>query len=289
MSSPGTRGVDLVATGGDGAALHVALDHQPARAARQLVVHALLDAGQAGVVDPDLADQRPAEVAGRVEPLLLLEQQHAVDVERLHLVGDVVRDLARQVHEAAGPGQVGAEPGLVEPEHRGQAAGRAGGVGDDAGVGRDRGLGDGDGEVVAVAVEDRAPPAGELDRLDPLLAAVVDVAVGRDHLDVAEPDDGDAEQHDQADEQGERTRPGVAAPAPAGAAGPAGRRAGRSGRGRARGDGPSRRGAPGRARRSRRPAGPGLGGRGPGRATRPGRPPGPGGAATAARRRRRRR
>ena len=138
----------------------------------------------------------------------------AGDVERLDRLGHLVGHLPGQVDEAHVLGQVLQHRRLVEAEDRRQAPGRVLRVVDDARVGHDRRLRDRDGEVVAVAVEDRAPPARELDGLDPLFDAVGHVLGRADRLHVHQPDHGHREQGQHGGQQHERPVPHRVAPQP---------------------------------------------------------------------------
>ena len=170
-SSPRGGWLELPLPAGDGATVGVLLDDQLARFAGEQVVVLQLEAGQALVVHADLAEDGPGEVPGGREALGLVEEEDARQVEVGDRVGHVVLDPPGDVGELGRATQLAGQrqgPVGVETEDGGQRGRDGGGILDEARVGPDRALRDADGQVVAVAVEDRPALGGQRDVLEPL-------------------------------------------------------------------------------------------------------------------------
>ena len=135
---------------------------RPRRALEQVVV-LQLEAGDSDAIDVGAPDDALAGRAARHHPAVLGVGAHARHVERVDLAGDRRVDLAGDVAEAdvlgGVAGDVGGQGGLVvgvEIEQLGEHRGGAGGIGDLQRVDGDRRRRHRQGELVAVAVEDRA-------------------------------------------------------------------------------------------------------------------------------------
>ena len=148
---------------GDAPALRVLLDDQLAGLAGQLLVVLHLEAGQAVVVDADVAEQRarPACPTGR---------SASTPARSRRPRGPASPRLRRWRRRPCGPGRrrrgssgrAGRPASFgVDAEQRGELGGVAGRVGDDLGVGPHGLLVDRQRQVDAVAVEDGAPLGGQ--------------------------------------------------------------------------------------------------------------------------------
>jgi hypothetical protein len=204
--------IDPVAPGRDRPSVEVALDEVLALLAGQLVVVAKLEPGHAHIVEVDAAQQRARQVARRVQAGRLVDDQHAGDVEVGHALGHVVVDLAGEVDEVALAGEPVEHLLLVELEHARQAAGRDRRLGQHTRVGADALGRRRQCQIVAVAVEDRAPARRQNDRLDALLFAIVRVTLRADHLHVPEAHDHDPEHEPEHHEEAQRAVARIAGP-----------------------------------------------------------------------------
>src|SRR5690606_5126385 len=164
-----------------------------------------LEPGEADVVDANLPEDRPGQVAVGVEAPGLVEEVDAGQLERGDGVGDLVIDLAGDVGEvevraAEAAGEVRDRLG-VEREGPGEGARHRRGVLDEPGVGPDGLVRQAHREVVAVAIEDRAPVGREGDALEALRGTELGVLLTPDGLDVHEAHDDRPEAHEEADQR----------------------------------------------------------------------------------------
>ncbi len=141
---------------GDGAATRIFFQHELSGRAGQRRVELLLESRTAGVVDVHTAQHTASEVAGRVEPLRLLEQVDARELEIRHLLRGRVVDLAGEVHELlVRRRELTQQRVLIDSEHGRERGGFGLRVRDQPRVGPHRVLRHRQREVVAVAVEQR--------------------------------------------------------------------------------------------------------------------------------------
>ena len=178
MSTPGCGANHRLLAAGDRATARGDLQRLPARRALEQVVVLHLEAGDSDAIDVGAPDDALAGRAARHHPAVLGVGAHARHVELVDLAGDRRVDLAGDVAEAdvlggvAGDG--GGQGGLVvgvEIEQLGEHRGGAGGIGDLQRVDDDRRRRHRQGELVPVAVEDRAPLGRQHPGPSPLLGA----------------------------------------------------------------------------------------------------------------------
>ena len=203
------RGLHLVQTGGDLAAAGIVLDLGPARTADQLALVLGLEAGQALVVEADLPQHRRRQLAGGVEALGLLDQADTVELEGRHPVGRGVVDLAGQIDEPAVGAELVPHHGFVLVEGGREGPGLGDRVADELRVGPHRPLPDRHGQFDVVAVEDRAPLAGDDDGAETLGLAEAGVFLGRQSLHEREAHDHGREAQGQDDDEKPETTPKV--------------------------------------------------------------------------------
>ena len=132
--------------------------------AAQVGVEPVLEAGEAGAVGADVAEQLGGHPRARVLAVVLRDELEALDPELARALGAAHRDLLGEVDEArVAPDELLEDVVLGLAQRVGELARGLAGAVDQVRRGGDRHRGVGDRELVAVGVGDRAAPGGDVD------------------------------------------------------------------------------------------------------------------------------
>ena len=162
------RGAELTLARRDLVALRVALGDELSGRTREHAVVRELDASQPCVVGAHLAEHGCGERTGGHEPLGLVEERDAGQVQRVHPARRGVVDLPCEVDERRAPAEAVAQHALVHVQHRRQGACLAGGVAYLPGIGPHGLLRHRQRQLAPVPVVDRAARRGEHDAVNAL-------------------------------------------------------------------------------------------------------------------------